>query len=196
MRIFLPLYLLIYLVAAFVWRSYLVWKHTGINPITFQGSDTAHDFIGRLFKALFALILLVVTVFTFLPGLYRFLLPIDWLDHPWIRWSGVALLVLSLLWTVIAQGQMGSSWRIGVDSQHPTQLVQHGLFSVSRNPIFIGMIITLVGLFLVIPNVVTLLTLVLGIVLVGIQVRLEEEHLKNVQGSAYEKYSENVRRWI
>ena len=196
MRIFLPLYLLVYLVAAFVWRSYLVWKKTGINPVTFKGSDTAHDFIGRMFKALFVLILLVVTVFAFLPTLYRFLLPIDWLDHPWVRGSGVALLVLSLLWTAVAQGQMGSSWRIGIDNENSTQLVHHGLFSVSRNPIFIGMMITLVGLILVIPNAITLLTLVLGSVLIGIQVRLEEEHLKNVQGRAYEEYSAKVRRWI
>jgi protein-S-isoprenylcysteine O-methyltransferase Ste14 len=196
MRIFLPLYLVVYLAAAFVWRSYLVWKTTGINPVTFKGTDTAHDFIGRLFKALFAFILLVVMVFAFLPKIYRFMLPIDWLDHVWIRWSGVALLVLSLLWTVVAQGQMGSSWRIGVDNEHPTQLVQHGLFSVSRNPIFVGMMITLAGLFMVIPNGVTLLTFVLGSVLIGIQVRLEEEHLKSVQGRAYEEYYASVRRWI
>jgi protein-S-isoprenylcysteine O-methyltransferase Ste14 len=196
MRIFLPLYLLVYLAVAFVWRSFLVWKKTGINPITFKGTDTAHDFIGRLFKALFALILLVVMVFAFLPAPYRFMLPIDWLDHLWIRWSGVALLVFSLLWTIVAQGQMGSSWRIGVDNEHPTQLVQHGLFSVSRNPIFVGIIVTLVGLFLVIPNAVTLLTLVLGTMLIGVQVRLEEEHLRNAQGSVYEEYCEKVRRWI
>lgn len=196
MRIFLPLYLLAYLLAAFVWRSYRVWKRTGINPVTFKGNDDAHDFIGRLFKALFALVFLVVVVYAFVPAAYRFLLPIDWLGHEWIRGCGVLLLMLSLVWTIIAQGQMGDSWRIGVDSEHQTALVQRGLFNVSRNPIFVGMMLTLLGLFLIIPNAVALLTLVLGSVLMGIQVRLEEEHLKKVQGKAYEEYCAKVRRWI
>ena len=196
MRIFLPLYLLAYLLAAFVWRSYRVWKRTGINPVTFKGNDDAHDFIGRLFKALFALVFLVVVVYAFVPAAYRFLLPIDWLGHEWIRGCGVLLLMLSLVLTIIAQGQMGDSWRIGVDSEHQTALVQRGLFNVSRNPIFVGMMLTLLGLFLIIPNAVALLTLVLGSVLMGIQVRLEEEHQKKVQGKAYEEYCAKVRRWI
>lgn len=196
MRIFLPLYLLGYLGAAFVWRSYRVWKRTGINPVTFKGKDDAHDFVGRLFKALFALVFMVVIVYACFPLAYRFFLPVDWLDHAWIRWCGVVLLMFSLGWTMIAQGHMGESWRIGVDSEHQTALVQRGLFNVSRNPIFLGMMLTLLGLFLVIPNAATFLTLVLGIALMGIQVRLEEEHLKKVQGKAYEEYCDRVRRWI
>jgi hypothetical protein len=40
----------------------VVWKRTGVNPIVFKGSDDAHDFIGRIFKLLFALIVGVVLV--------------------------------------------------------------------------------------------------------------------------------------
>ena len=42
--------------------------------------------------------------------------------------------------------------------------MQGGVFGLSRNPIFLGMMLTLLGLFLVIPNAVTLLTFVMGIV--------------------------------
>jgi len=48
MRYFLPLYLLAYFGAAFFWRSFMVWKRTGVNPIVFKGSDDAHDFIERV----------------------------------------------------------------------------------------------------------------------------------------------------
>ena len=44
MRYFLPLYLLAYFIAAFFWRSYVIWKKTGVNPVVFKGSDSAHDF--------------------------------------------------------------------------------------------------------------------------------------------------------
>jgi protein-S-isoprenylcysteine O-methyltransferase Ste14 len=50
-----------------------------------------------------------------------------------------------------------NSWRIGIDTKTKTELVTNGLFSISRNPIFFGMIITLIGVFLATPNALTVL---------------------------------------
>ncbi len=196
LRYFLPIYLLAYFIAAFFWRSYVVWKRTGVNPVVFKGSDSAHDFIGRIFKVLFAVIVAVVVIYAFLPGAYQYLVPIDPFERRWIKLTGIVLLLASLAWTILAQAQMGDSWRIGIDTEHNTQLVQRGVFRLSRNPIFVGMILTLFGLFLVIPNVGTLFTFLIGIVLIGIQVRLEEEYLTRSHGEKYIEYRRNVRRWI
>jgi protein-S-isoprenylcysteine O-methyltransferase Ste14 len=196
LKYFLPLYLLAYFCAAFFWRSFMVWKRTGVNPVVFKGSDDAHDFIGRIFKLLFAIIVGVVLVYSFRPSVYLYLMPIEWLEYSWLRWTGVLLLLLSLVWTVVAQAQMGESWRIGIDQTHRTNLVQSGIFSLSRNPIFLGMIVTLFGFFLVIPNALTLLTLALGVVMIQIQVRLEEEFLARSHGDEYTDYRRRVRRWF
>ena len=184
------------MIAAFFWRSYAVWKRTGVNPVVFKGSDTAHDFIGPLFKALFVVIVVVVVIYAFFPSRYSYVIPIHWLQRTWVRFIGIILLLVSLLWTVMAQAQMGDSWRIGIDTEHNTQLVQGGVFRLSRNPIFVGMIVTLFGLFLVIPSTVTLITLVVGMILIGIQVRLEEEYLTRSHGETYIEYRRIVRRWI
>ena len=106
LKYFLPLYLFAYFCAAFFWRSFMVWKRTGVNPIVFKGSDDAHDFIGRIFKLLFALIVGVVLVYSFWSSVYVYLMPIDWLEHSWLRLTGIVLLLLSLVWTVLAQPQM------------------------------------------------------------------------------------------
>ena len=106
------------------------------------------------------------------------------------------MLLVSLVWTVVAQVQMGDSWRIGIDTEHKTRLVRTGVFKLSRNPIFVGMIVTLFGLFLLIPNVGTLITLLVSIILIGIQVRLEEEYLTRTHGDKYIEYCRNVRRWV
>ena len=143
LRYFLPTYLLAYVIAAFFWRWYVVWKKTGVNPVVFKGSDSAHDFIGRLFKALFAVIVAVVVIHAFLPGAYQYLMPIDPFERGWIKLTGVVLLLASLAWTIVAQAQMGDSWRIGIDAEHKTELVQGGVFKLSRNPIFSGMTVTL-----------------------------------------------------
>lgn len=196
LRYFLPLYLIAYVIAAFFWRSYHVWKNTGVNPVVFKGSDSAHDFIGLVFKALFAFIVTVVVIYVFFPSAYRYVMPIHELGRTWIRLTGIILLLVSLVWTVVAQAQMGDSWRIGIDTEHRTTLVQRGVFRLSRNPIFVGMILTLFGLLLVIPNVGTLVCLLLGIILIGIQVRLEEEFLTTIHGEDYLQYRRRVRRWI
>ena len=196
LKYFLPLYLFAYFCAAFFWRSFIIWKKTGVNPVVFKGSDDAHDFIGRLFKLLFALVVTVVLAYSFWPGLYRYSVPIEWLEHVWLKWIGVALLLVSFGWTVLAQAQMGESWRIGIDEKHETALVQSGVFGLSRNPIFLGMMLTLLGLFLVIPNAFTLLTFAMGVVLIQIQVRLEEEFLTKTHGDEYADYRMRVRRWV
>ena len=196
MKYFLPVYLFVYILVAFVWRSYLVWKRTGINPVTFKGSDNAHDFVGRIFKLVFALIVLVVFLYSFFPYAYAHTAPIQLLEHRWLTWVGVLLLLLSLFWIALAQSQMGAAWRIGIDTEHRTPLVQEGVFRISRNPIFLGMMITLLGLFLSIPNALTLLAFVLGAVLIGVQVRLEEEYLAQVHPDAYPEYRQRVRRWL
>lgn len=196
LKYFLPLYLAAYFFAAFFWRSFMVWKRTGVNPLVFKGTDSAHDYIGRVFKLLFALIVAVVVVYCVSERYYQYLAPITWLERQWLQLAGVILLFISLVWTVVAQAQMGESWRIGIDEEHRTPLVRKGVFGLSRNPIFLGMMLTLAGLFLVIPNALTLLTFVTGVVLIQIQVRLEEEFLAGAHGKEYAEYRRHVRGWI
>lgn len=195
-KYFLIAYLLIYFVVAFVLPSYRVWKRTGVNPVTFRGADNAHDYIGKLFKIVMLGLTLVVILYSFTPNYYPFLLPIVWLENQVVQIIGVILLILSLVWTVLAQIQMGNSWRIGIDEEKKTSLIRSGLFNRSRNPIFLGMILTLTGFFLTIPNAMTLLILTVGFVLIQIQVRLEEEFLTRMQGDVYIAYRREVRRWL
>jgi protein-S-isoprenylcysteine O-methyltransferase Ste14 len=91
---------------------------------------------------------------------------------------------------------MGEAWRIGIDTEHRTPLVQTGIYRISRNPIYIGVVITLSGLFLIIPNALTLLIMIVGLVLIGVQVRLEEEHVGKMYPLEYADYCQRVRRWL
>lgn len=196
LKYFLPAYLAAYFFAAFFWRSFVVWKRTGVNPLVFRGTDNAHDYIGRVFKLLFAAVVVIVVLYATFEGLYQYLTPVAWLERRWLQSAGVVLLLISLVWTVVAQAQMGESWRIGIDEERRTPLVREGVFGLSRNPIFLGMMLTLLGLFLVIPNAVTLLIFVLGVVLIQIQVRLEEEFLSEMHDEEYVAYRRDVRRWL
>lgn len=188
-------YLIVYLTVAFVLPTYRVWKRTGLNPVTFGGTDSAHDYVGMLFKMVMLILLLATGARALLPAVDEYLIPISWLEIDLFRYVGYALLLASLVWVVTAQVQMADSWRIGIDSSK-TQLASTGLFGVSRNPIFLGMMGTLLGLLLVLPNALTLTIFALDFALMQIQVRLEEEFLRRSQEGEYEEYANRVRRWL
>ncbi|HEY8397827.1 MAG TPA: isoprenylcysteine carboxylmethyltransferase family protein, partial [Flavihumibacter sp.] len=86
--------------------------------------------------------------------------------------------------------------RIGIDEAHKTRLVTEGLFSISRNPIFLGMILTTLGIFLLIPNAITLLVAVMTYFVIQIQIRLEEEYLLKQHGELYARYKNSVGRLL
>ncbi len=200
MQIFVNYYtagfFIIYLLLAFVWPSIRVYRKTGINPVTFGRSDSAHDYIGRIFKLVCLLIPVTILCSWMGEPVYRFLLPADYLMIPYIQVSGMVICLLSFGWTVAAQVQMNSSWRIGIDTQHATKLVTNGLFAISRNPIFLGMAFTLLGFFLVLPNAITFFSMLAGYILIQVQIRLEETFLYEQHGEEYAHYKTRVNRLL
>ena len=196
LKILLPVYLALFFGLAMFWRSYIAWKRTGVNPYALGNGDTVHDFVGKLFRITLLGTAMIVLAYSFSEPLYLLFSPISWLASSWLIGFGLILLIVALIWVLVAQVQMGDSWRIGIDEKTTSPLVQHGLFGVSRNPIFLGMIIMLVGLLFTVPTAATLVVTLLGIVLIHIQVRLEEAFLLDKYGETYRDYQKRVRRWI
>lgn len=195
-KFFLPVYFIIYFGVAFVLKSVIVAKRIGKNPLVLPKDDSAYGLIGFYFKMTLITMFLYVVAYAIFPSWHNYFLTITQLDSQIIKYVGLAILFISLVWTIITQRDMKNSWRIGVDTETKTELITTGLFSISRNPIFFGMILSLVGLFLVTPNALTMLFLVLGYVLIQIQIRLEEEFLTKEHEQAYIDYKQKVRRLI
>ncbi len=196
-QLYLLVFMLVFFSVVFLFRSYLLWKQTGINPMTFDTSaDDAHSFNGVIFKGLIFLELGLVLCFAFGGNWSQYLLPFWYLDNHYLQIVGWILLHFSLIWIFIAQIQMANSWRIGIDYENKTELITTGLFRYSRNPIFLGIIIADLGVLFIMPNAFTLLVVSLSVYSVQIQVRLEEIFLKENHGQYYLEYLENVSRWI
>ena len=190
----LAFFSLFFALASFL-PTYRLWRRSGVNALVLPADDTAHGLVGRLFKAtIVGTFILLIALSAGLPE--AAVGPLPWLEGRAVQIAGWIVLALSLLWIIAAQYQMGSSWRIGIDTKSQTALVTNGIFGLSRNPIFLGMRVGLLGLFLVLPNALTLAVLLLGGVLMQVQVRLEEAHLRSMHGKAYETYLASVRRWI
>lgn len=76
-------------------------------------------------------------------------------------------------------------------------LVEEGLYSVTRNPIYIGLILIYFGLCLVLTSVWMLLLLIPAVIILhrGV-VKREEDYLSWKFGDAYRAYMNRVPRWL
>jgi protein-S-isoprenylcysteine O-methyltransferase Ste14 len=193
-KIFLPVYFILFFGISFVTKTIIIARRIKKNPLVLPQDESAYALVGNYFKVCLIGIFVYIMLFPFLSEDY--FLPIDFLDVELLKLIGLVLMIFALIWTIVAQDQMKNSWRIGIDNDMKTELVTSGLFSISRNPVFLGMIVSLVGLFLVTPNAISLLFLILGYVLIQVQIRLEEEHLYRQHGEKYLDYLIKVRRLI
>ena len=177
--------------------AYSLKKRTGIQPIVTKSENKRYHIVGHIFKITSGLILINIIVLFFFERYYFYFYPLFFIDNTvWHFPLGTFLMTGSLTWIVIAQKQMSNSWRIGIDTKNKTKLVSSGLFSISRNPIFLGLQFCFLGLFLLMPNLLMLVITFLGIMCIFIQVKLEEIFLEKCFGQSYLEYKKKVRRWV
>ncbi|HVO20381.1 MAG TPA: isoprenylcysteine carboxylmethyltransferase family protein [Anaeromyxobacter sp.] len=78
-----------------------------------------------------------------------------------------------------------------------TALVTDGVFRLTRNPMYLGFVLLLVGLWLALSALTPGLVVVLFAVLIDRYfIEPEEEKLSWTFGGAYQAYRDRVRRWI
>ena len=195
-NIYIVAFLILYFLIVFITPSIRVKRKTGINPYVFKNTDSAHDFLGKVSAPITSLIFIVALVNLFYPEGLQYFAPFTWLEISILKYTGFAIIHFALLWIIVAQVQMSNSWRVGIDHSARTELKTNGLFSVSRNPVFLGMLVTLAGIFFILPNAITLLVATVSVMLFQVQVRLEEEYLSKTHANTYIVYCKKVRRWI
>jgi protein-S-isoprenylcysteine O-methyltransferase Ste14 len=113
-----------------------------------------------------------------------------------ISWVGVFFCLIGLVllsWSLISFGQ---SFRVGIDMEHPDRLITTGIFSFSRNPIYVAFAIILLGQFMIFSNWIILLFTCAATWLFHRQVIREEDYLKEHYGQEYEDYCRRVRRYL
>lgn len=185
---------------AIVARILIVRRKTGNLPIVVRGDDSAHDFLLKVFASIFVAegaSVLAYGLELWKPdlGVYASLGPFSSMHWNVPRSMGLTIAFAGLAWMAVAQAQMGEDWRIG-DNDGRTRLVRHGLFGRRRHPIYLGFMVTVWGMFLALPNVISLLCAVLVFVVLSVLARLEEEFQLARHGITYRDYLASTRRWI
>jgi protein-S-isoprenylcysteine O-methyltransferase Ste14 len=109
---------------------------------------------------------------------------------------GVAMILCAFTIFVLALRALGNSWRLGIDEDHPGQLVITGIYAYSRNPIYLFFDLYLLGTFLINGSLFFLLMTVLVALNLHYQILQEERFLARAHGAAYEAYCAKTARYI
>lgn len=78
-----------------------------------------------------------------------------------------------------------------------SSLVVTGLYRFTRNPMYLGLLLVLIGIALLLGSFVNVAVIVAFVAYItAFQIRPEEERLTEVFGARYVAYTREVRRWI
>ena len=117
-------------------------------------------------------------------------------DHIGFDIAGCVLIAAGFVLFVLASVELGVSWRIGIDTRSPGGLVTSGVFSFSRNPIYLFFFSLAAGTFLIAGNPFFLAWIFLFVPVVHSQVLAEEKFLESRFGDEYRAYRKRVRRYL
>ena len=118
LRIILPIYFIIYFGVAFVLKSVVVAKRIGKNPLVLPKDDSAYGLIGLYFKLTLIAMLIYVLAYAFFPTWHDNFLPIVQFNNQTVKYIGLTLLFISLVWTVIAQGHIQTRGNVTLYHRH------------------------------------------------------------------------------
>jgi protein-S-isoprenylcysteine O-methyltransferase Ste14 len=112
-------------------------------------------------------------------------------------WLGAIVFVLALVlvaWAITTMTRAGSNVPTNLPS---TTIVEAGPYRVTRNPIYLGMVLGLIGLAIAFNSLWLLMALVPFALVIryGVITR-EEAYLDRKFGDVYRRYRARVRRWL
>ena len=171
---------------------------TGINPIVIARSKGAWRIVEFLTLAGLAQWLIEVLLhalhspFDLFPGSVH----LAFLHTQSVQILGSLVAGLGLMIFIAAFFSFGNSWRIGIDKETAGKLVTGGIFSISRNPIYVAVDLLFIGVFLMNGTWFFLIFAVLAILAVHAQTLREERFLMQRYADAYERYRKHTPRYL
>lgn len=127
----------------------------------------------------------------------HFLLPIEQIIKLPYNWIGFLFFFLGgtlNIWTDQLFKKVNTTVK---PFEKPSSLILNGPFKISRNPMYLGMALLLIGLGFVLGSITSFIGFILFVAAMEIGfIHQEEKILLGVFGTEFEAYKKKVRRWI
>jgi protein-S-isoprenylcysteine O-methyltransferase Ste14 len=170
-----------------------------INPIAIGGGKKGLLLAVEVFAFIGLLAWMVeILLYAFHSEFRIFPWPLDiqLIDSQIAKIIGVVLISLGCVLFTMAYVSFGDSWRVGFDVKRPGALVTTGVFSFSRNPIYLSLDLWFIGVFLINGTLIFLILATLALVVQHWQILQEEAYLTNLYGQPYRDYCVRARRYF
>ncbi len=123
--------------------------------------------------------------------------PVMEVPYPWLRWAGGVFAVLGIGVSVAAKRQFRRAGTNVYTFEEPGELVVDGLYSMSRNPMYLGLVLAGAGAAMLSATLVGFLLWVAFVSIVRFwYIAFEEHAMQEKFGSRYEEYCRSVPRWL
>ena len=114
-----------------------------------------------------------------------------------LQTAGIVITALGVMIFIISVVQMKDNWRAGVQREEKTNLVTSGIYSISRNPAFLGFDLMYVGILFSFFNWYLCFATIFAVVFFHLQiVNVEEDFLIEAFGQEYIEYKKIVFRYL
>jgi protein-S-isoprenylcysteine O-methyltransferase Ste14 len=182
-----------------VGRTMHLLIHQKVNPITLglvrKGKAGLMEILLFASVNLWAVAVVLCTLSLKRPTL-AWICSVRLVDAMLAKLLGVTVIICAFVIFVLALSALGNSWRLGIDQDHPGLLVTTGIYSYSRNPVYLFFDLYFLGTFLINGSLFFLIMTVLVALNLHYQILQEERFLASTHGATYEAYCARTARYI
>jgi protein-S-isoprenylcysteine O-methyltransferase Ste14 len=133
-------------------------------------------------------IVLIPILFSIFPGMNLIQFPFNWLGLVLILFGGYLNIHSLMLFN-----KYNTSFKYGKS----TFVINEGPFLYSRNPMYLGMFLTLIGLSICFGNILSLMIPLLFYIIMQVMfIPYEEKKMEKELGTDYLNYKKRVRKWV
>lgn len=123
--------------------------------------------------------------------------PVGHFGGPFVWGFASAFLAAGLMLLIHSAGLFAKADTALIPFHKSTALVTNGPYKITRNPMYLGMVLVLLGMAVILGSLVTFLVIPVFVVIIHFNFILgEERFMEELFGEEYLAYKRRVRRWL
>ncbi len=127
----------------------------------------------------------------------HFSFPVTRIIAPWWNLLGIIPLALGVIVNLIADQAFQKANTTVKPFKESTALITEGVFRISRNPMYLGFVLVLIGTAVLMRSLTPyVIVLAFAILMDRMYITVEERMLEKEFGTVWEAYKRNTRRWL